>query len=556
MSSAVLLVVSILIFGIGLKFYSRYLAGTIFSLGKNEKTKPPAHVFKDGVDFVPTDKKILFGHHYSSIAGAAPIIGPAVAVIWGWAPALLWIVLGVVFMGAAHDFAVLVLSMRHKGESIGKVAETVLSPRVRTIFLLVIFFLVWMVLAVFSLVIANLFVKFPGTVIPINFEIVIAIILGFYFNKKSKNLLVPSLLAQLGLLLMIYIGSQYPITLGMLGENQVMFWIIVLMIYSFVASILPVWVLLQPRDFINGHQLFLCLGLLILGVLVTNPVIVAPAFNPNPPGAPSWFPFLFITVACGAISGFHGLVCSGTTSKQIYSWKDARVIGYGAMLAEGLLALLATLAVATGFKSQAAWHIHYASWDSANSLSAKIEVFVQGSGNFLAGLGIPAHLGEILIGVLIISFAATSMDTAARIQRYIIAELGKTFNLSFLQNRFIAALLVVVSVMMLVLSGNGGKGGLSLWPLFGATNQMLAGLSLIVVGVYLKKNNKKNMAFLIPAFFVIFITSLGLVLNIKSYFDTSKWFLLILGSILFLCQIWIIGEGMLAIAKQKKLSGT
>ena len=251
-------------------------------------------------------------------------------------------------MGAAHDFAVLVLSMRHKGESIGKVAETVLSPRVRTIFLLVIFFLVWMVLAVFSLVIANLFVKFPGTVIPINFEIVIAIILGFYFNKKSKNLLVPSLLAQLGLLLMIYIGSQYPITLGMLGENQVMFWIIVLMIYSFVASILPVWVLLQPRDFINGHQLFLCLGLLILGVLVTNPVIVAPAFNPNPSGAPSWFPFLFITVACGAISGFHGLVCSGTTSKQIYSWKDARVIGYGAMLAEGLLALLATLAVATG----------------------------------------------------------------------------------------------------------------------------------------------------------------------------------------------------------------
>ena len=556
MSSAVLLVVSILIFGVGLKFYSRYLAGTIFSLGKDEKTKPPAHVFKDGVDFVPTDKKILFGHHYSSIAGAAPIIGPAVAVIWGWAPAFLWIVLGVVFMGAAHDFAVLVLSMRHKGESIGKVAETVLSPRVRTIFLLVIFFLVWMVLAVFSLVIANLFVKFPGTVIPINFEIVIAIILGFYFNKKSKNLLVPSLLAQLGLLLMIYIGSQYPITLGMLGENQVMFWIIVLMIYSFVASILPVWVLLQPRDFINGHQLFLCLGLLILGVLVTNPVIVAPAFNPNPSGAPSWFPFLFITVACGAISGFHGLVCSGTTSKQIYSWKDARVIGYGAMLAEGLLALLATLAVATGFKSQAAWHIHYGSWDSANSLSAKIEVFVQGSGNFLAGLGIPAHLGQILIGVLIISFAATSMDTAARIQRYIIAELGKTFNLSFLQNRFIAALLVVVSVMMLVLSGNGGKGGLSLWPLFGATNQMLAGLSLIVVGVYLKKNNKKNMAFLIPAFFVIFITSLGLVLNIKSYFDTSKWFLLILGSILFLCQIWIICEGMLAITKQKKLSGT
>ena len=501
MSSAVLLLLSILFFAIGFRFYSHYLAKNILSLVKNEKNNTPAHVFEDGVDFVPTDKKILFGHHFSSIAGAAPIIGPAVAVIWGWGPALLWIVLGVVFMGAAHDFAVLVLSMRHKGESIGKVAEKVLSPRVRTIFLLVIFFLVWMVLAVFALVIANLFVKFPGTVIPVNFEIIIAVILGFYFNRKSKKLFVPSLLAQLGLLLMVFIGSKYPVTLEIFGENQVMFWIVALMVYSYIASVLPVWVLLQPRDFINGHQLFLCLGLLILGIFVTNPVIVAPAFNPNPPGAPSWFPFLFITIACGAISGFHGLVSSGTTSKQIYAWKDARVIGYGAMLAEGLLALLATLAVATGFKSQAAWHVHYASWDSANSLSAKIGAFVQGSGNFLTGLGVSLPIGQILIGVLIISFAATSMDTAARIQRYIIAELGETFNLPLLKNRFIGALLAISSVMILVLSGSGGKGGLALWPLFGATNQMLAGLSLIVVGVYLKKNKKKNAAFLFPRIF-------------------------------------------------------
>ena len=553
MSSAVLLVLSLFIFAIGYRFYSHYLSKNIFSLGQKENGPPPAHEFKDGVDFVPTDKKILFGHHYSSIAGAAPIIGPAVAVIWGWVPAFLWIVLGVVLMGAAHDFAVLVLSMRHRGESIGKVAEKVLSPRVRTIFLLVIFFLVWMVLAVFALVIANLFVKFPGTVIPVNFEIIIAIILGLYFNKRSKKLFIPSLLAQLGLLLMIYVGFKYPVTLEIFGENQVMFWIVALMIYSYIASILPVWVLLQPRDFINGHQLFLCLGLLILGVLVVNPTIVAPAFNPNPQNAPSWFPFLFITIACGAISGFHGLVSSGTTSKQINAWEDARKIGYGAMLGEGLLALLATLAVATGFKSQAAWHMHYASWDSANSLSAKISAFVQGAGNFLAGLGIPLPIGQILIGVLIISFAATSMDTAARIQRYIIAELGETFNFPLLKNRFIAALLVIGSVMLLVLSGSGGKGGLALWPLFGATNQMLAGLSLIVVGVYLKKKKKKNIAFLLPAFFIILITALGLILNMKEYFNASKWFLFVIGGVLFLCQIWIICEGMMAIVKEKRV---
>ncbi|MCY4523410.1 MAG: hypothetical protein OXB84_01595, partial [Halobacteriovoraceae bacterium] len=271
MSSAFLLILSLLIFAAGFRFYSRYIAKNIFSLGMNEKSMPPAHEFKDGIDFVPTNRKILFGHHYSSIAGAAPIIGPAVAVIWGWAPALLWIVLGVVFMGAAHDFAVLVLSMRHKGESIGKMAEKILTPRVRTIFLLIIFFLVWMVLAVFALVVANLFVKFPGAVIPVNFEIIIAVVLGFYFNRKSKNLMLPSLLAQLGLLVMIFAGTHYPVTMNMFGENQVMFWIVALMIYSYVASILPVWVLLQPRDFINGHQLFLCLALLVLGVLISNP---------------------------------------------------------------------------------------------------------------------------------------------------------------------------------------------------------------------------------------------------------------------------------------------
>ena len=551
MNSALVLLLSILCLLLAYRYWGNYLNRNIFGLDK-ESGPTPAHAFRDGVDYVPTKRPILFGHHYSSIAGAAPIVGPAVAAIWGWVPAFLWILCGVIFMGASHDFGALVVSMKNRGESIGKVAENVIGVRVRTLFLIVIFFLVWMVIAVFTLVIANLFISYPSAVIPVNFEILIAVLMGLLINRKNMDLKIPSILAQIALFGMIYLGTLYPISLNTyFGEQELMVWMVFLLLYSFIASIMPVWVLLQPRDYINGHQLFLGLGLMILGVFVVRPEIVAPALNLNPEGAPPWFPFLFITIACGAISGFHGLVAGGTTSKQVEKWEDAKPIGYGGMLGEGLLAILATLAVCTGFSGREAWHTHYGNWSAANGLAAQISAFVQGAGKFLAGLGIPQDFSETVIAVLIISFAATSLDTACRIQRYIIEEFGRSAGVKFVQQRFVSAGLAVGTAFLLIISAKGGKGGLQLWPLFGATNQMLACLTLIVITVYLVKNGKNIKAYLIPGVVLFIITTIGLFFNIKGFVASNNYFLSILATLLLATQLWIAVEAFSWVKKER-----
>ncbi|MCB9060793.1 MAG: carbon starvation protein A [Halobacteriovoraceae bacterium] len=542
----------LVLFALAYRFYARYISTKIFQLDLLNEEKTPALKYEDGIDFVPTRKEILIGHHFSSIAGAAPIVGPAVAAIWGWVPAILWIVFGVIFIGACHDFGTLFVSMKNNGKSIAEFTEGLLGLRTKYLFLIIIFFLVWMVIAVFTLVIANLFISYPASVIPINFEIIVAVLLGLYINHHKGDLKIPSILAQIGLIIMVFVGTKYPISLDPLfGQSSLMAWIIFLLIYSFIASVLPVWMLLQPRDFINSHQLFLGLGLLLVGLFVTSPTIVAPAINPNPVGAPPWFPFLFITIACGAISGFHGLVSGGTTSKQIQKWTDARPIGYGSMLGEGLLALIATLAVTAGFESKALWHNHYATWNAANGLSAKINAFVTGSSKFLNSIGISEDISQTFIAVLIISFAATSLDTACRIQRYIIAEFGDVTGVKVLKNRYIGSSIAVLSALFLMLTSDGGKGGLHLWPLFGATNQMLAGLSLIIISVYLYKNRRPCKSFLIPAFFILAMTFMSLVLNIQHYLNEKKFLLLVLGVFLTLSQLWIIIESFFLLKNLK-----
>jgi carbon starvation protein len=553
MSAALVCFGSLVLFGLGYRYYARYLARDLFRL-QDESSPTVAHQLNDGTDYVPTPRGVLIGHHFSSIAGAAPIVGPAIAIIWGWVPALIWIVLGVIFMGAAHDFGALVLSMKHKGQSMAEVARELMGARARTLFLTVIFFLVWMVIAVFALVIANLFKSFPASVIPVNFEIIIALVIGYGINRRGGKLLWPSLLALISLFIMIYVGVLFPFSLESYvgSENETMTWIVFLLGYSFIACILPVWALLQPRDYINSHQLFVGLTLMIVGLFVLNPPIVAPAFHFEATGAPPWFPFLFITIACGAISGFHGLVSSGTTSKQVNKWQDAKAVGYGSMLAEGLLALLATLAVATGFKSRAAWHAHYSSFQAADGLNAKINAFVTGSGEFLSALGIPVEVSQTVIAVMIISFAATSLDTACRIQRYIIAEVGEATGLRYLNHRVLGAFLAVSTAFLLMLSQSGGRGGLMIWPLFGATNQMLAGLILLVIALWLYRQSRSYFAFLIPAIIVILITTIGLYYNIKTFMKSQNTMLMVLSGILLLVQLWIVLEGALEFKKSKK----
>jgi carbon starvation protein len=544
MNAATLAVVVFVVFALGYHFYSGFLSQKIFALDPDEPV--PSRELEDGVDYVPTKLHVLWGHHFASIAGAAPIVGPAIAVIWGWLPALIWVCLGTVFMGAAHDFSALVISARHRGRSIGDVAGTVVSPRVRTLFLIIISLLVWVVLAVFAFIIATLFVSTPSSIFPINIQIIVAMTLGWLVYKRGIPMLIPSLVCYALLLLAIYYGGAVAENFPAISSLSVSTWVTVLLGYSFVASVMPVWLLLQPRDYINSHQLVTGLVVLSAGLLVLQPTIVAPAINPAPEGAPSLIPFLFVTIACGAISGFHGLVSSGTTSKQLDRMTDARPIGYGAMLAEGFLGLMAVLAATAGFSSPEEWSSHYSSWGAANGLAAKLDAFVSGGASFVAALGIPFETARTFMAVMVIAFAATSLDTGARIQRLVLSELSDAYDIKILSNRFVAGALGVSAALLLAITQGGGKGGLALWPLFGTTNQLVAGVTLLIVSIWLKKQGRPYIYTLVPMVAVSLVTAWAMAGNLLDYYADfeSLWLLALSGTLILALDIWILFEGM------------
>ena len=541
MNAAVLAVGVFAAFAVGYRFYSRFLAEKVFGLSRDEPV--PAVELRDDVDYVPTKMHVLWGHHYTSIAGAAPIVGPALAVIWGWLPALVWVTLGTLFMGATHDFSALVISLRHRGRSIGDVAGRVMSSRVRTLFLLIIIFLIWIVLAVFAYVIATLFVESPGSIFPINVQIVVALVLGWLVYRRGVPLLVPSLVGYAILLVSVVYGNDFAVAFPVLTEISVTGWVWFLMVYAYVASVLPVWLLLQPRDYLNSHQLVTGLAALTLGLLVLRPEIQAPMVRLWPEGAPPMVPFLFITIACGAISGFHGLVASGTTSKQVGCMTDARPIGYGGMLGEGSLGLLAVLASTAGFASAAEWSTHYASWGAMSGLGAKLGAFVAGGGRFVAALGVPLDVARVFIAVMVIAFAATTLDTGARILRLLVSELGSAYGVKPLENRYLAGAVGVGLALVLAVTQAGGRGGLILWPLFGTTNQLVAGITLLVVSIWLRRQGRPVVYTLVPMLVVAAATVGAMLVEVRSYFAASNWLLAIMATLILACDAWVMLEG-------------
>ncbi|MBJ17807.1 MAG: carbon starvation protein A [bacterium] len=549
MNAATLAALVLVTFALGYRFYSGFLSRSIFALSPHEPV--PSRELKDGVDYVPTRLHVLWGHHFASIAGAAPIVGPAIAVIWGWVPALIWVCVGTVFMGAAHDFSALVISARHQGRSIGDIAGRVVSPRVRTLFLIIISLLIWVVLAVFAFIIATLFVSNPSSIFPINIQILVAMILGWLVYKRGFPMFLPSLVCYAGLLVAIFYGGAVAHALPALTSISITTWVCLLLAYSFVASVMPVWLLLQPRDYINSHQLVTGLFVLSAGLLVLRPEIVAPALNAAPEGAPSLIPFLFVTIACGAISGFHGLVSSGTTSKQLSRMTDARPIGYGAMLAEGFLGLMAVLAATAGFESSADWWTHYSSWGAANGLAAKLDAFVSGGASFVAALGIPFETARTFMAVMVIAFAATSLDTGARIQRLVLAELADAYDIKPLSNRFVAGGIGIGAALLLAITQGDGQGGLALWPLFGTTNQLVAGVTLLIVTIWLKKQGRPHLYTLIPMLAVSAVTAWAMVGNLLDYYENFEalWLLSISGTLILALDLWILFEGLQILRK-------
>lgn len=575
--------------------YGRWLGQKVFRL--SAKAVVPSIELEDGQDYVPTSKGVVFGHHFTSIAGTGPIVGPALAVIWGWLPALLWVLFGSILIGAVHDFAALVVSLRNKGQTVGDIAGRVISPTARIIFLLILFVALTIVLAIFGLVIAAVFRLFPEAILPCLLQIPLAVGIGISLHRRGASLLLPSLIA----LALMGLSVAYS-NVGILGHLNAylagqsnLWWVLVLLLYSAVASVMPVWLLLQPRDYINSLQLLTTLGLMLLGIIVLTltgggdgrPLeLVAPTVEPDLSAKqlPMMIPFLFVTIACGAVSGFHCLVSSGTSSKQLRCEPDARFVGFGSMLTEGFLAIVVIMACVAGLGLGAPQMIagkatdtllygteifenRYSSWAGTSGLAAKVGAFVDGSANFLVGLGISTAFAKALMGVFVASFAATTLDTACRLQRYVVQELGSQMATrprlrrpaSLLQNRYGAtAMLVAVALAMAALPAKPaapvGTGGMILWPLFGATNQLLGGLAFVVVYFWMREKRLPVWFIVPPMFFMLILPAWALVYQVfiaALGADTGWWQqgnVLLCGVALgtVLLEIWLIAEALKA----------
>lgn len=573
MQTILLMVLSFAGFIVAYHTYGRFLAKKIFRLDKNALV--PSNEFNDGTDFVPSKKGIIFGHHFTSIAGTGPIVGPAIGIIWGWVPALLWVIFGSIFIGAVHDFGSLVVSLRNEGKSISEIAAKYINGRVRFIFFVIVFFALLIIIAIFGVVIAVVFKEFPSSVIPVWAQIPIAMALGWAIYKKKANLTLATAAAVFLMYVFVIAGAvvhrYWPgaCVMPMIGTLEPSgSWTIILLIYAFIASALPVTTLLQPRDYTNAWQLFIMMGLLVAGIFGAgfggSLEIVAPAFNKATTGAPSIWPFMFVTIACGAVSGFHSLVASGTSPKQLSNETDSQFVGYGSMLLEGALAVLILICVGTGigmaYKTAtgenlvgfSAWSHHYSSWAGAKGLGAKLVAVVVGAANMMASVGVPNAIGRVVMGVFIASFAGTTLDTAVRLQRYITSELAGDLKIKPLTNKWTATAFAVLTAALLAFSaGANGKGAMTLWPLFGTVNQMLAALALLVVTMYLhKKGGMKFILSGLPCLFMLAVTVCAIVLKLGECIKAKDVLLVTIGVIIFGLAVWMVIETVILFFKK------
>ncbi|MDW7729895.1 MAG: carbon starvation protein A [Dethiobacteria bacterium] len=530
MHALLFVVVALVLYYLSYRFYATFLSEKIWKL--NPETETPAYKYEDDFEFVPTDKPVVMGHHFTSIAGAAPIVGPIVAAIWGWLPALLWIIFGTIFIGAVHDLGALVASLRHDGRGIADFLKDLLGKRAMQLMYIVVFFLLVLVSAVFVHVIAVLASNFPAAVYSVWIEIPLAIFIGLMIRNKWKiNLYVAAIIAVVIMYAVILLGVRYPLAL------EYRTWVFILLGYMLIAARLPVWLLVQPRDFINGIQLVIALAVATIGVIALAAIgggqLAAPAVRLAPPGAPPIWPFVMITIACGAISGWHSIVGSGTTPKQLKNERDAKAVGYGSMLGEGYLAVIALLTAVVGL-GVAGYTDSYAAWGAA----AWPAIFATGGAAFLVPLGIPAVVGAAFFAVVAKSFAMTTLDSAMRFTRIAFAESVDTFGMpAFLKDKTISLIPGIIIIAYLAVSGYG----MVLWPLFGAANQILAGIALLAAAVFLKMLKRPTKHYMIP-FVIMIITSMVAMVHqiFSNYIPNGLWSLVIIGGVVFLCGIGII----------------
>lgn len=565
MNSLLLIMLALAGYLAAYRLYGRHLGSKVLRLAN--KQPMPSHERRDGVDFVPTKRNIVFGHHFTTIAGLGPIVGPAIGIIWGWLPAFLWVFLGSIFMGAVHDFTTMVVSARNRGRTIGELTGEIISPGTRYALQFIMQLLLFIVLAVFAMIVGSLFVMYPESVIPVWFQIPVAVWLGWQI-RKGKNDLLFSLIALLLLYAFVILGVRFPVSLPWDQQTSVVVWCIILFVYVFFASTIPVQKLLQPRDYINSHQLLVAMVFLILGIILARPEFSAPAVNQDAfsPGSdvPPMVPIMFIIIACGAISGFHSLASSGTTVKQLDCETDALPIGYGAMITESLLAVLVIVAAGAGLgmgletdgevlTGLAAYKHHYASWSSANGLGAKLDAFIIGSANLFTSFGLPVKYGAAFVVVFIVSFANTTLDSAARIQRLSLQEIFTRPDGSIIKpmnNRYAATLLIVLAAASLTFFKPGGQGAMVLWPLFGSLNQLMAALALGVVSIWFHMKKIPIWYTAIPMVLVLTFTLWAMFKNLLAFIQDGERVLVVLSTIILSLTLWLTVSSLRALTQK------
>lgn len=537
MNGLFLLILSVVLFFAGYIFYGRFLARK-FELDNKRPT--PAHTMNDGVDYVPTKPVILLGHHFASIAGAAPIIGPITAAVFGWAPVYLWIILGGIFMGAVHDFSALAASVRHKSQSIGKVIEEQVGPFGKKLFLVFAWATLVLILAAFLVIVAKTFEAKPEVATASCLFIFLALLFGVGIYRLKVNLGVGTVIGILLLFLCIYLGLMFPVQLSAAA------WIWILMGYIFTASVAPVWILLQPRDYLNSFLLYFLLIGAFVGIVVSNPTIQLEPYRGFNQEIGLLFPILFVTVACGAISGFHSLVASGTTSKQLYKETDIRPIGYGAMLIESLLAVIALITAAALTKQDYGFFI-------SGGGGGPVTLFANGVGGFMSKLGIPLETAISFSALTVSAFALTTLDTGTRLARFSFQEFftptdGKASpKSSWLTNRFVGTLVSVAAGGGLALSGQWK----AIWPLFGSANQLLAALALLAVTVWLRNKGTSNWFVRYPMYFMYIMTNCALLLLLWKNFKSGNYFLFISSLLLLGVSIAMVIHALKALRKSR-----
>ncbi len=539
-----LLIIVCVWFVAGYFIYSKFIER---KLVKPTNQKTPAHTIQNNIDYKPTKKTFLFGHHFASIAGAGPIIGPILAVSYfGWLFVVAWIAIGSVFIGAIHDYLSLIMSVRHKGEGIAKTSEKITGKKTFYVFSALLWLTLMLIITVFSVSSAESLVKIPELAIPFFGITITAIFLGLAIYKFKAKKLTSSIIALAFVILFIWLGIIFPIVLPFAESTSLIIWLVILFIYAFAVSLVPVWLVLQPRDYLSSVSLFLFLGAGLLAIIFARPEITAPAIITS--NLPLW-PILFITVACGAVSGFHALVSSGTTSKQLDNEKDARIIGYGAMLTEGLVALLVVIFISAGLKWGApiARNLNF----FQNALA---EGWIVAFGNSFANvvnsafpfLSIPIL---IILGSLIVNtFILTSLDTSTRVGRMISSEAFP--KKLFLNNKIILTLAILVPAFILTITNSYAN----LWRMFGASNQLIASVVLIAISAYLIEHKRPAIYTILPSLFMV-ITTLGAlfygVFSKTGYlFGQTNIALIIISTILIIFAILVFIEILFKLRKK------